>query len=122
MPCRFPFPRPLWSVLLAVVLGGSVAVAAVGRRAFDVPAGEAAETLRLAAHQGGVEIVLFAETVRGVRTAALRGEFFPREALERLLAGTGLEIAEAGDPGTLTVRRRLPPAGSASPAPDAPSP
>jgi hypothetical protein len=61
--------------LLLVAIAGA---APAERRPFDLPPGEAAETLRLAARQGGFEIVFFAETVRAVRTPALRGEFPPR--------------------------------------------
>ena len=105
MPRPQPCSRPFWSALFALLLVAIAGAAPAERRPFDLPPGEAAETLRLAARQGGFEIVFFAETVRAVRTPALRGEFPPREALERLLAGTELAVAEAGAPGTLTVRR-----------------
>ena len=75
-------------------------------RSFDIHAGDAAETLRLAAHQGGLEIVFFTETVRGVHTAALHGRFTPHEALRRLIADTGLEIVATDIARTITVRRR----------------
>jgi outer membrane receptor for ferric coprogen and ferric-rhodotorulic acid len=70
-----------------------------------VPAGDAAETLSLAARQGGLEIIFFAETVRGVRTPQLRGSFIPRDALTQLLAGTGLLLVADELTGTITIRR-----------------
>lgn len=85
-------------------------------RAFDVPAGEAVDTLKLAARQGGLEIVFFADAVRGVRTRALRGRFSAREALDRLVAGTDLFVLPDPESGLLTVQRRSPP----TPAPNAP--
>jgi len=87
-------------------------------RSFDVPAGEAVDTLKLAARQGGLEIVFFAETVRGVRTAALRGEFRPRDALGRLVAGTGLVVSADDTNGTFTIQRSAPPASSRAPLPN----
>jgi len=73
------------------------------RRAFDVPAGEAVDTLKLAARQGGLEIVFFAETVRGVRTPAVRGLYLPHDALARLVANTGLVVVPDEKNGTLTI-------------------
>ena len=103
---------------LALLLGLAHAVAAAeAPRIFDVPAGDAADTLRVAAHQGGLEIVFFGETVRGVRTAGLRGTFAPRDALSRLIAGTGLEIVATDTAGTITVRRHdFPSAAPVSPS------
>ena len=98
-----------------------VALAADAPRTFDVPAGDAAETLKLAARQAGLEIVFFAETVRGVRTAALRGEFRPREALDHLVASTGLAIVADGLDGTLSVRRIAPPSTAATKSSSAPT-
>ncbi|MBL9206701.1 MAG: TonB-dependent receptor plug domain-containing protein [Opitutaceae bacterium] len=72
-------------------------------RVFNVPAGEAVDTIKQTAQQGGVEIVFLAETVRGVRTAAVRGKFTPRDALDRLVNNTGLKIIHDERTGTLTV-------------------
>lgn len=95
--------------LLLVVLTARLSLAAtteVGHpRAFDVPSGDAIDTLKQAAQQGGVEIVFLAETVRGVRTTAIRGNFTALEALERLVGKTGLLIVRDARTGTLTVSR-----------------
>ncbi len=97
-------------------------------RAFDVPAGEAVDTLKLAARQAGLEIVFFAETVRGAHTAALRGLFRPREAFERLVASTGLVVGADEADGMLTIQRPPPPvpiplaAPQSSPDPPHPTP
>ncbi|MBI5691777.1 MAG: TonB-dependent receptor [Verrucomicrobia bacterium] len=108
-------------VLLAGLSGSLGAATGPGEVAFDVPAGEAAETLKLAARQGGLEIAFFAETVRGVRTPALRGSFAPREALAQLVAGTGLELVDGVDGSPLSLRRQDP-AASAGQAPSPGSP
>jgi len=113
-------PRPLLRFrgarlalrLLALVLAARIPVvsaATEAARAFDVPAGEAVETLRQAARQGGVEIVFLAETVRGVRTLAVRGRFTPHEALDRLVRDTGLVVVRDARTGTLSVNRAPPP-------------
>jgi hypothetical protein len=86
-------------------------------RTFNVPAGEAIETLKRTAQQGGVEIIFLAETVRGVSTPALRGEFTPREALDRLVSNTGLVIVRDARTGTLTVNRAPPPRPTPAPTP-----
>lgn len=115
-PAQFCRRRLQWCVVLAALLGvATFASAAEAVRRFDVPAGDAAETLKRAARQGGIEIALFAETVRGVRTAALRGEFPPRAALSRLVAGTGLELVFDAA-GIATVVGRPAPAATVSDA------
>ena len=118
MPCGRLLRLCAW--LAGLALAGS-ALAGEGTRRFEVPAGDAAETLKLAAQQGGLEIVYFAETVRGVRTPALRGRFAPREALERLVAGTGLALGADDPAGTLTVYRREPSVAASTP-PHSPPP
>jgi outer membrane receptor for ferric coprogen and ferric-rhodotorulic acid len=102
-----------WALLRAAALLvclslPSVAPAAESLVAFDVPAGEAVDTLKLAARQGSLEIVFFVDTVRGIRTPALRGHFRPRDALDRLVAGTGLVVVSDSHSSTLTVRRSEP--------------
>ena len=115
--------------LLAALLAARISVPAATReavRTFDVPAGEAGETLRRTAQQGGVEIVFLMEVVRGIRTAPVRGEFTPREALDRLVRDTGLIVARDPSTGTLTVNRPasppVPPRKSNPPSPMNPKP
>ncbi len=96
------------AVALLCCLGfADVASAAAAPCSFEVPAGEAAR-------QGGLEIIFFAGTVEGVRTPELRGEYPPRAALDRLVAGTGLVINADEHDGTLTVRRLAAPSGGAT--------
>ncbi|MBI5771682.1 MAG: TonB-dependent receptor [Verrucomicrobia bacterium] len=79
--------------------------AAEAVRPFQVPAGDALETLRLVARQGGAEIVFLTEVVRGVRTPAVQGEFTMRAALDRLVAGTPLVVSIDSRTGGLSVGR-----------------
>jgi len=59
-------------------------------RSFDLSRGPAAERLEAFSEQSGVQVVFLVEELRGLRTKRLRGRFATSEALERLLAGTGL--------------------------------
>lgn len=72
--------------------------------AFNVPSEQAAESIPEFARQAGIEIVMpGSETLRGIRTTAVEGNLEPRNALARLLAGTGLEIA-SDDGRVITLR------------------
>jgi len=57
---------------------------------FDLPGGSAERTLDRFAQQSGIQLIYPTEEVRHVRTNPVQGRFTPREALERLLAGTPL--------------------------------
>lgn len=101
---RIGFARAacLAALFFAVTLSGFAAGAV---RSFDVPAGDAAATLKQAAKQGGVEIVFPAAVVRGVRTAPVKGEFTARDAISLMLADTELVLAQDEKTGALTVNR-----------------
>ena len=75
------------------------------KKTFDVPAGDAVATLKQAAQQGGVQIMFPAGAVQGVKTNAVKGELAPREALDRMLDGTGLTIVQDAKTGALSVRK-----------------
>lgn len=74
------------------------------RNTFTIPAGVAEATLRLFSQQAGVQFVFDVDKVAGVRTAAVKGEYVPREALDRMFAGTGLVAAQDERSGALTLR------------------
>ncbi len=76
-----------------------------GSRTFEIPAADASESLASFSLQSGSALVYVVEQVRGVRTQGIRGEFRPREALERLLANTDLTVAEDRRTGALIVKR-----------------
>ena len=57
-------------------------LAAEARIAFDVPLGEARDTLKKFAQQAGREIVF--SPVGAIQTQAVKGQFTVREALDRL--------------------------------------
>ena len=99
------------SLLQAVVLGSAVFAADNDKRDFDVPAGDAGETLKCFAQQADREIMFPAESVKVMKTNALKGEFTVPEALDRMLAGTSLRATEDDKTGALAVVRRVPAGG-----------
>jgi hypothetical protein len=106
----------------AVLLAGATlltaaAAADLPKKSFDIPAGDAASTLRTAAQQAGREIMFPAATVQGVRTAAVKGELTVIAALERMLSGTDLRPVQDEKTGALAVRREGDPGKNAASRP-----
>lgn len=90
-----------------IVSGATTTVAApVEKRAFNLPRGDAAVTLKQFAAAAGTPIVYLVDRVRGATTNAVNGEFTPREALDRMLAGSALEAEQDAATGALVVSRR----------------
>ncbi len=61
-------------------------------RLYDVPAGFAEETLKIASEQGHIELVYASEVVTGLRTKAIEGEYLPQDALESMLKDSSLAV------------------------------
>ncbi|WP_347303021.1 TonB-dependent receptor [Croceibacterium sp. TMG7-5b_MA50] len=78
-----------------VLAGGMPAMAqvAAGVREFAVPAGPASSSIPQFARQAGIQVLVEADVARGARTRALSGALEPRQALARMLAGSGLKVA-----------------------------
>gem|GEM_PF-145790 len=72
-------------------------------RAFRVPAGPASDALKQFAEQAQREILVPSDAVADVRTQRVFGDYPPREALDRLLAGTRLRALEAADTGGFVI-------------------
>jgi iron complex outermembrane receptor protein len=83
-----------------------LAAADTGNQPFDIPAGEALGTLKQFSTQAGGRLLYPADAVQGVKTNAVKGELNPREALEAMLAGTGLEVSQDERNGALAIRRQ----------------
>ncbi len=75
-----------------------------GKR-YDIAPGDAAITLKRFAEDSGKQVVFLVDTVRGIRTNPLKGEFTVREALRVLVANTVLMVVEDVETGALMVRR-----------------
>lgn len=120
------FPGLLLALTLILCSGPSLArlgAAEAVHHVFALAGGHAEETLETFSEQAGVQIVFLVEDVRGVTTNPVRGDFAIREALGRLVAGTGLVVKEDGKTGAFVIKRERPghPLPDASRAP-APSP
>jgi len=75
------------------------------KRLFTIPPGAAESTLRQFSQQAGVQFIFDTDQVSGLRTAALQGEYFPREALDRMFTGTGWTAVQDPKTGALTLRK-----------------
>jgi iron complex outermembrane recepter protein len=94
-------------VALAILLvPASLAVAQDEKKSFALPAGAAEKTLRLFSAQSGLPVLFPTDVTKGVRTQAVRGKFPPRQALDRMLAGTVLVAVQDEKNGSLTIRRQ----------------
>jgi TonB-dependent receptor len=100
--------RILWRVGLAWLAGAIAFAADTGRRGFDLPAGEATQTLKAFAEQADREILFPADPLAGIRTNAVKGSLLPRDALDRLVANTGLTVVEDARTGAFVVNRTTP--------------
>src|ERR1700761_8952431 len=61
-------------------------------KSFDVPAEDAVKAIPEFARQAGIEILVPANQLRGIRTPAIKGSIELHAALNRLLSGTGISI------------------------------
>lgn len=74
----------------ALALSAPTAAYAQATYSFDLPAQELGRSLRAVARRTGENIVFDPGAVRGKRAPALNGSFPAAQAIERLLAGSGL--------------------------------
>lgn len=105
-----PLPSLLrWSRRAAFAASLTFAAIAIAAdtlpKLFDLPADSAEVSLKRFAAQAGVEVLFTTEAVAKVRTPALRGSLLPVDALQRLLAGTGLVASRDENTGMFHVRR-----------------
>lgn len=68
------------------------AIAHAQTRHFDIEAQNAASAIRSLGRQSGVQIIAPSALTRSVRTQAVKGVMEPRQALDKLLEGTGLRV------------------------------
>jgi len=92
----------------AVTLAQDIPDAARTHYTFDVPAQPLPEALQSYGEITGVAVLIDARLLGGLRSTAVSGRYAPREALQRMLTGTGL-APHFVDNGAFT----LVPAGSA---------
>jgi iron complex outermembrane receptor protein len=106
------FRGPLLAVFSAffLILAGVPAGAAAKEgdapnKTYNLPADDAARTLKAFSDQSGEQIVYPVEQVRGVKTNAVRGELSARAALDQMLKDTGLVAVQDEKTGALAVKK-----------------
>ncbi|HRE05076.1 MAG TPA: TonB-dependent receptor [Opitutaceae bacterium] len=120
MTYRFtPPPRIVATALCCAmtVSVGSSTTAVEQKRSYNLPSGDAAVTLNQFAGASGQQIIFMMDKVKGERTNAVAGEYSAREALDRMLAGTGLSATRDSATGAFVVSRK-PPKGEVGAASD----
>lgn len=103
--------RTLSQLLRAVLIGALILTAGFAaedaKKTYDIPAGDAAAALKQFSALSGRETLFAAEAVRGVKTPAVRGELTVQEAIDALLADTGLIATADEKSGAIAVRREI---------------
>lgn len=107
-----PPPRVVAGTLCCAVAATAVAAGAHAedsKRSYRFPRGDAATILAQFATESGRPILFMMDAVRGEQTNALTGSYTPREALDRLLAGTALVAVHDPKSGGFIINRRAAP-------------
>ena len=101
-------PRLVASALCCAISVSVVSGAAAveQKRSYDLPSGDAATTLNQFAGASGQQIIFMMEKVKGERTNAITGAYAAQDALDRMLAGTGLSAARDPTTGAFVVSRK----------------
>lgn len=81
-----------------------MAAMAQSSRSYDIPAGPLAVALNRYAEESGVRLVYDATLAEGLSSPGLKGAYTPRQALSRLLDGSGLVQRSTGS-GSITIER-----------------
>lgn len=71
---------------------------------FNLPADSAMNAIKAFSGQSGVEVLMPTDAVKSIRTNAVRGSMSPREALEKMVEGTGLTVIQDEKTGALGLR------------------
>ncbi|CAI8989410.1 TonB-dependent siderophore receptor [Pseudomonas serboccidentalis] len=112
-----PLKPVIRSALLSLVLTGVVSplvlagaplqLDAVAIRAYDIPAGPLGATLSSVAVDAGIALSFQPSLTEGLSSPALVGRFSPRQAVDRLLQGSGLDMVLRSDGSYTLIQRRL---------------
>jgi outer membrane receptor for ferric coprogen and ferric-rhodotorulic acid len=95
----------LASTTLPAFAAGAVSLDAAGARAYDIPAGPLGRTLAAFAVGSGIALSFDPALTQGRSSPAVSGRYTAREVIERLLAGSGLQVVARTD-GNYTLSRR----------------
>jgi hypothetical protein len=98
------WPR-LTLLLIHILVWGALPASDGTRRSFDLPADAADESLKRFSKLTELEVFYPSGATKGVRTQPVKGEMTAREALDAMLAGTGLMVVQDAQTGAFSVRR-----------------
>ena len=101
----------------APAIAQSVSPAETSQQSISIPAGPLTQALNRLAAQAGLQILFDASLTQGKTTQGVSGTLTPAQALNALLAGTGLRAQFAGR-NQVTLTLNPPPASAAGAVPD----
>lgn len=102
--------KPICAGILLAISAAPVAVYAQAVYAFDLPVQALASSLREFGSQSRINVIFDPTTVRGHQASAVKGHYEPKQALVRLLEGTGF-IAEFTDATSVVIKPQPLPSG-----------
>lgn len=88
---------------LGLLLAPAAAAEAV-KKDFNLPAGEAVATLKQFIAQSAEQLLYAPDDVAGLQTKPVQGKMTAREALEAMVAGSGLKVVQEDDTGALALK------------------
>lgn len=106
-PCMGkPTQYNLWplSLTIAAALSTPTAIAAEQNIAFDIPAQSLSSALNAFADTANVQLSYPAEMTAGLKSSGVSGQLTVRQALQKLLTGTGVVAGTTGN-GTITLQK-----------------
>jgi hypothetical protein len=110
LPCRQP--RFIALALLVIPIATAVAQSApamplevASTKNFDLPADSADRSLRLFSSQSGCDVLFATQIAENIRSNAVSGDYLPQDAINLLLAGTGLTASQNKKTGAFTISR-----------------
>lgn len=115
------FGRPRFAAALAITCALVPAPAFAAERNFNIPAQSLASALTTWSRQANMQIFFPSEKIKSLRAPALKGSMTPRAALERLIAGSNLRIANVTS-GAFVLAEQAPVRQPAAISPRAPAP
>ncbi|MDO8544946.1 MAG: STN domain-containing protein [Opitutaceae bacterium] len=96
----------LLGIFATAVLVTSVSLAredTAEKMAFDLPADDAERSLKQFSARSGLEVLFVSDSVASVRTNAVKGDFTPREVIDRMLEGTKLSALQQEKNGAIRI-------------------
>lgn len=101
--------RLFWAVAASAVAGLFACIAARGTettiRSFNLPADRLENSVKRFAAQSGWEVLIASDTLEDVQTHSVVGKMTSSEALDAMLAGTGLTVFQDARTSAFAIQR-----------------